>query len=96
MSNSTSIGIGPQTHLLPPPIPERGKRVVLVDSDGLFHIIGEAMIQPPDKLFVPIYGVEEPPVEFGLVKVTPRSFIFHEIQPLKSGKFNETFNKDQV
>lgn len=96
MSHMSSVSTGnPGAHLsIPPPLPS--KRLVLVDGDGLFHILGRSEEQPPVQLMVPIYGVEEPPVEFGLVKVTPRSYIFHEIQPLKSGKFNETFDKGQV
>lgn len=96
MSNSSSIVMGIQSHLISPPPEPAGKRIVLIDADGLPHIIGYAPIQPEDRLSISLYGATEPPVEFGLVKVTPRSYIFHEIMPLASGKFNETFDKNQV
>lgn len=69
------------------------RAVVLIDRDGLRIIVGRSGAQPEDMLSVTRAGVEVP---FSLIKVTPRMYLYREMVPPRSGRFNESFHKDQV
>lgn len=71
-----------------PPPPMAVKRVILIDSDGLPHIIGVASVQPDALLMFQVYE-DAPPVSFSLIGASPRSYIYREIVPPQSSKFGE-------